>query len=112
MFIGDGGTILVSDAASWRIIPQEKLEAYKGPEPTIPRSPGHKKEWLSAIKGGLPAMSNFTEWGGPLAEIVLLGNLAIRVGKKIEWDAAALKATNAPEADPYVRREYRKGWEL
>ena len=112
MFIGEGGTILVSDATSWRIIPEEKMKAYKGPEPTIPRSPGHKKEWLNAIKGGPPAMSNFTEWGGPLAEIVLMGNLAVRLGQRFEWDAAAMKAKNCPEADQYVRREYRKGWEV
>jgi predicted dehydrogenase len=112
LFVGDRGKILVSDAASFRLIPESKMKEYQAPKPTLPRSPGHKKEWLEAIKGGPPALSNFTEWGGPLAETVLLGNLAIRVGRKIEWDAAAMKATNAPEADPYVRREYRKGWEL
>jgi predicted dehydrogenase len=112
MFVGDKGTILVSDAASFRIIPEEKMKAYKGPDPTIPRSPGHKKEWLQAIKGGPPAMSNFAEWGGPLAEIVLLGNLAVRVGQRFEYDVAAMKARNCPEADQYIRREYRKGWEL
>jgi hypothetical protein len=57
-------------------------------------------------------MSNFTEWGGPLAEIVLMGNLAVRLGQRFEWDAAAMKAKNCPEADQYVRREYRKGWEV
>ena len=112
MFIGDKGTILVSDAASWRLIPEEKMKAYKEPEPTIPRSPGHKKEWLQAIKGGPPAMSNFAEWGGPLAEIVLLGNLAVRTGERFDWDPVNLKAKNCPKADQFVRREYRKGWEL
>ena len=112
LFVGEKGKILVSDAASWRLMPEEKMKAYQPPAPFIPRSPGHKKEWLEAIKGGTPAMSNFTEWGGPLAEIVLLGNLAIRVGKKLEWDFQNMKATNAPEAAQYVRREYRKGWEL
>jgi hypothetical protein len=50
--------------------------------------------------------------GGPLAETVLLGNLAIRVGRRIEWDVPGLRATNCPETAPYVKREYRKGWEL
>ncbi len=43
---------------------------------------------------------------------MLLGNVAYRVGQKIEWDAANLKATNCPEAEKYLRREYRKGWTL
>ena len=56
-------------------------------------------------------MSNF-DYAGRLTEFVLLGNVALRVGKKIEWDARKLRATNCPEADQYIRREYRKGWEL
>ena len=112
MFIGDKGTILVSDATSWRLVPEEKMKAFKKPEETLPKSPGHKKEWLQAIKGGPPAMSTFAEWGGPLAELVLLGNLAVRTGERFEWDPVNLKAKNCPKADQYVRREYRKGWEL
>ena len=49
---------------------------------------------------------------GPLAEVVLLGNLAIKAGKTIEWDSVNLKANNAPELDQWVKREYRKGWDL
>ena len=112
MFIGDKGTILVSDATSWHIVPEEKMKAFKKPDQTIPTSPGHKKEWLQAIKGGPPAMSNFADSGGPLAELVLLGNLAVRTGERFEWDPVNLKAKNCPKADQYVRREYRKGWEL
>ena len=56
-------------------------------------------------------MSNF-DYAGRLTEFVLLGNVALRVGKKIEWDAKKLRAKNCPEADQYIRREYRKGWEL
>ncbi len=56
-------------------------------------------------------MSSF-DYSGPFTEIVLLGNLAVRLGKKIEWDAKALKATNAPEADELIRRTYRRGWGL
>lgn len=54
-------------------------------------------------------MSNF-DYAGMLTETILLGNVAIRVGKKIEWDGPGLKATNCPEADQYIRTEYRKGW--
>jgi predicted dehydrogenase len=68
-------------------------------------------EWLNAIKTGTPALSNFTQ-SGPFSETVLLGNLALRVGKRIEWDGKNMVATNAPEAAKIVRRQYRKGWEL
>jgi hypothetical protein len=66
-------------------------------------------EWIAACKGGPPAYSNFG-YAGPLTEAVLLGNVALRVGKKIEWDGADLKVRNAPEAARFIRREYRKGW--
>jgi len=112
LFVGEQGKLLVTDAASPRLIPESKMKEFQRPEKTLPRSPGHKLEWLQACKGGRPAGSNFTDYGGPLTEVVLLGNLAVRVGKKIEWDAVNLKAKNAPEADPYIRREYRKGWEF
>ena len=56
-------------------------------------------------------MSNF-DYAGPMTESVLLGNVAVRAGKKIEWDAKNLKVTNCPEAAPIIHREYRKGWEL
>ena len=81
------------------------------PEPFIRRSTGHKKEWLEAIRGGPPPGSNFATYGGPLTEVVLLGNVAIRTGKKTEWDTVNLRAKNVPEAAAYIRREYRKGWE-
>ncbi|MCY2951872.1 MAG: Gfo/Idh/MocA family oxidoreductase [Planctomycetota bacterium] len=112
LFVGDKGKILVNDAVSPRIIPESKMQAFERPKPFIPRVGDHKVDWLNAIKGGPPAGSDFTLFGGPLAEVVLLGNVAIRTGKKLDWDHANLKATNAPEADQYIKREYRKGWEF
>jgi len=88
------------------------MKAYRQPEPFIPRSPGHKREWIDAVRGGKPASSNFIDYAGRLTEIVLLGNLAIRAGRKIAWDAEDLKAKGCPEADRYIRREYRKGWDF
>jgi predicted dehydrogenase len=86
---------------------------------TLPRWPGSDKdndaaqhhEWLAACKGEGKALANF-DYAGPMTEAVLLGNLALRAGQRIEWDAKKLRAKNAPEAAPYVRREYRKGWEI
>ncbi|HXG08896.1 MAG TPA: Gfo/Idh/MocA family oxidoreductase [Gemmataceae bacterium] len=78
----------------------------------FPESPGHFVEFVRAIKGGPPAMSNFPDYAGPLTETVLLGNLAIWAGRKIEWDAQGLRATNAPEVEPLIRPAYRKGYTL
>ena len=77
------------------------------------RSPGHFAEWVRAIRGGKAAMSNFPQYAGPLTETILLGNLAVWAdGKKIEWDAKKLVATNAPEVAHIVRPEYHNGYEL
>ena len=82
-------------------------------KPEFPRSPGHFDEFVGAIKGGEQAMSNFPDYAGPLTETVLLGNLAVWAdGKKIEWDAKELKATNAPEVDHIIKHEYREGYTL
>ena len=78
---------------------------------SIPRSPGHYVEWIDAIKGGKPAYSNF-EIAAYLTEIILLGVVALRVGKKLEWDGPKMRARNAPEARQFVERDYRNGWKL
>ena len=72
---------------------------------------GHHEEWIQAAKTGGPTTCDF-DYSGWLTEANHLGNVAYRVGKKLEWDAQALRATNAPEADPLIRREYRSGWSL
>jgi predicted dehydrogenase len=110
LFVGREG-MLLADYGRKELYPKEKFAQFKAPEPTIPESPGHHKEWIAACKGGPAGLCNF-DYAGPLSEAVLLGTVAYRVGKKLEWDAAALKATNCPEADEYLRRQYRKGWTL
>jgi predicted dehydrogenase len=93
------------------LLPEGNFKDYRPPKPTLPRSPGHHAEWIRACKGGPAAMSNF-EYAGPFTEAVLLGNVAMRVGKRIVWDAEQMRARDLPAADPYIRREYRKGWTL
>jgi predicted dehydrogenase len=88
------------------------LGGVKEPEVEYARSPGHFEEFVRAIRGGAPATSNFAGYAGPLTETVLLGNLAVWCGKRVEWDAKNLKATNAPEAEPLIRPIYRKGYSL
>lgn len=68
-------------------------------------------EWIAACKGGAPAYSNF-DVAAYLTEIMLLGCVAMRTGRKLEWDGPEMRARNAPEASKYVKREYRKGWTL
>jgi hypothetical protein len=87
------------------------IERVGGTPERLPRSPGHYKEWIRACKGGEPAMANFA-YAGVLTEFILLGNVAMRAGKKLEWDGEKLQATNCKEADALIRREYRKGWTL
>jgi hypothetical protein len=74
---------------------------------------GMKEEWVRAIKEGKPeiAYSNFGI-AGMLTEAILLGNVAIRAGKKVEFDAAKLECKNSKEGNQVIKREYRKGWEL
>ncbi|MBN2138376.1 MAG: Gfo/Idh/MocA family oxidoreductase [Sedimentisphaerales bacterium] len=119
--VGDNGKLFVGDKGKMlgeRIIPESKMKEYKQPEKSIPRSPGHYIEWVEACKGGKPAGSNF-DHAGPLAEAVLLGNVALRPElreqmnrTKLLWDPEKFEITNVPEANQFLHHEYRKGWEL
>ena len=100
-----------ADYSNYRLYPKEKFANYTPPPPTIPRSIGHHAEWLLACKTGSPTTCNFG-YSGPLSEAVLLGTVAYRTGKRIEWDAENLRATNCPEAERFLHNEYRKGWTL
>jgi len=112
LFIGDKGMLTCPGwAGNPRLLPGSKNDTYKRPAKTLPRSKGHHRDWLDACKGGKPASGNF-EYGAGLTEIGLLGLVALRVGKKLYWDAKAMKATNAPEADKYLKETYRPGWEV
>jgi predicted dehydrogenase len=110
LFVGDKGMIL-SDAGKHLLLPEKQFEGFKRPDPFIPKSLGHYAEWIHACKTGEPTASNF-EYAGWLTEANHLGNVAYRAGKRLEWDPAAMKARNCPEADAFIRREYRKGWKL
>ena len=80
-------------------------------------SPGHFQEWIDAIRGGKPAMSNFPDYAGPLTETILLGNLAVWVaatgqGEKVEWDAKNMKCTNMAGLETIIKHIYRPGYTL
>jgi hypothetical protein len=113
VFVGTEGRHLFADYTQKRLFPAEKFAQFKAPPKSIPNSIGHHAEWLRAIRENDPSLTtcNF-DYSGALSEAVLLGNVAYRTGKPLEWDAKNLRATNAPEASKFIRRQYRKGWDL
>ena len=110
LFMGDKG-MLLADYDRYRLFPDEQFAGFKAPAPTIPDSIGHHAEWIDACKKGGATTCNF-DYSGALSEAILLGNVAFRTGKPINWDGENLKARDCPDADAFIRREYRKGWEM
>jgi hypothetical protein len=113
LFVGEKGKLL-----GYRLIPETRMKEYGKPPQKIARSPGHHKEWINACKGGPAARSNF-DWAGPLTEVVLAGNIALKMekqlyekGLKLLYDGPNMQVTNLPEANKYIRDEYREGWTL
>lgn len=112
LFVGDKGKIMCPGwAGDPTLLPLSLMDSYQHPPKTLPRVKGHHRDWLDACKGGPPASSNF-EYGARLTELVLLGPVALRTGKKLDWDADRMQATNAPAAAQYLKGQYRQGWEI
>lgn len=110
LFIGEEGRLL-ADYTRRQLLPEEKFARFEPPKPFIPDSIGHHREWVEAIRNDGPTTCHFA-YSGALTEAVLLGNVAYRAGRRIEWDAANLRARNCPEADAFIRHVYREGWSL
>ena len=108
LFIGSEG-MLIADYGQHKLLPEEKYADFKRPDPFIPDSIGHHHEWVEACKTGGATTCNF-DYSGALTEAALLCNVALRTGKKLTWDAKNLKAIGCPEADKFIKLEYRKGW--
>ena len=112
LFIGERGMIAIGTyGGSPRLFPESLRADYETPDPMIPRSIGHYREWIQACKGGAPSPGNF-DYAGPFTEWVVMGNLALRCEGKLLWDGEKMKVTNNRGANRYVRRKYRKGWKL
>ena len=107
MYVGDAGIMLGS-----RLIPASRSQEFGRPQPKLARSPGHWKEFLGACRGGPPAGSNFGDHAAHLTEVVLLGNIAIRMNRKLDWDPVNLRFPNCPEADEFINPSYRQGFAL
>jgi predicted dehydrogenase len=110
LFVGSKG-MLICDYGKHVLLPEKDFTEFTTPEPVIKDSIGHHLEWIEACKHGGPTTCDF-DYSGPLTEAVLLGNVAFRSGKKLEWDPKKLRATGAPEADQFIDYRYRKGWAL
>ena len=111
LYYGKKGTILAPHMGGPRLIPDSKMKGFKAPEPFLGRGIDHYQEWIRACKGGPKPSANF-DYSGPLSETILLGNVAASAGQKLFWDGPNLKVTNMPEAEKYLKREYREGWRL
>jgi predicted dehydrogenase len=113
LFVGDRGKILCTfNGGNPQLIPQSKMDAYKQPPKTLPRSPGNEREWLDACKGGKVKPGGNFEFEGMVTETLLLGNVAVRTGEKLSWDRANMKVNNSDLAQNQIRPERRTGWEL
>ena len=110
LFVGERGMVL-ADYEKHLVLLDPAAARFERPAPSIPKSLGHHEEWIHACKTGAPTTCHFG-YAGWLTEANHLGNVAYRVGKKLEWDTVAMRATNAPDAQKYLEREYRAGWRL
>jgi hypothetical protein len=113
MFVGDQGKILASfHGANPRIIPEQRMMELTGsgkaPKEETTRN---ERAWIEAFKEGSQSPGTFLK-AGPVTETILLGGVALRAGKKVDYDAAKTEITNVPEANQYLTREYREGWEI
>ncbi|MBN2507345.1 MAG: Gfo/Idh/MocA family oxidoreductase [Verrucomicrobia bacterium] len=114
LVVGDHGKITYGShgASNPRLLPADKMAAAPNKPQRLAKSPGHHQEWIDACKTGKPAGSNF-DYGAALTEIALLGIIAMRFkNRRLEWDASSRRFTNCPEADAYLRPQYRPGWGL
>ena len=112
LFIGDKGTMLCGGwSGGPRLFPGSRRQEFQLPPKTIARSIGHRAEWIQACKDKKPedAKAGFA-YSGPFTEALLVGNLAARLQKRIEWDSAKVRAKNAPEAEALIRKKYRQGF--
>jgi predicted dehydrogenase len=111
LYYGESGTILAQHMVAPMLIPESRRKESERPERILPRGVDHYQDWIRACKGGPKPLSNF-DYAGPMTEAILLGNIAAKVGQKLEWDGPAMRITNIPDANKHLMRSYRAGWTL
>ena len=120
VMMDENGSLLMGDCGRYyspgfsnrfrHLLPKDQFDSYAPPEPILPRTTSLYEEWLTACQEGSPAFCNFIDFAADITELMLLGNLAIRLGRRIEWDAANMTVKDCPEAEQFLRRRYRRGW--
>ena len=112
LFVGDSGKILAGfTGESPRLVPKARMQAFQPPPPTLPRPAEELEQWVRACRGTAPSDASF-ENVAAVSETILLGTIAVRVDKKLRWDAASARFVDAPEADALMTRTVREGWAL
>ena len=113
MFVGDKGKILAKfHGGNPRILDEKKMMKFNGSlEPPEEIRSRDEITWVNAFRNNEESPGSFLK-AGPVSETILLGAVALRAGKKLKYDSANMKITNVPEANQYLYREYRKGWEM
>lgn len=113
LFVGDKGKIMAGfQGDDPEILPKKKMDAYQGEKTYSKAEPERRSDtWTRAIKTGEESPGSFL-YAGPITETINLGTIALRAGKKVEFDAANMRITNDEQANQYLTREYRKGWEI
>ncbi len=111
MFTGDKGKILAGFRGETPVIIPGKLMAGQKPESEQESRTDSNNIWIESFKNRTQSPGSFI-YAGPVTETILLGGVALRARKKVEYDSSAMKITNIPEANKFLIREYRKGWEL
>ena len=109
LFIGDKGMLLCGFSQR-KLLPESKFDDFKAPDPFVPDSPGFHNEFIAACKGGEAATCNF-DYSGPMAETVLLGNVAYRAGG-FDWNYKTLDTGSNSKAQSLIKESYRPGWEV
>jgi predicted dehydrogenase len=113
VLIGDRGVIQHGShgAGGVRLVPEAKMKEFKEPPQSIPRVKDHYQDFLSAVREGRKAGSDIPDYGGPLTEIAMLGIIAMNFpGRKLTWDAEAMRFPDAPEANAFIDPPARAGW--
>ena len=118
LVIGSKGTLFTrtwhggqNEADMFLLLPQKQFEGVQMPAPTLPRPQSHHAEWVDACRGRGQSLSNFG-YASRLTESLLLGNVAVRAGKKIKWDSEAMRVTNDSDANAFVKPTFREGWSI
>ena len=100
--------MLLTGFSKLKLYPEADYSEFTAPNQTVPRSPGFYKEWVIACQGGQAATCHF-DYSGPLAETVMLGNLAYRSQENFDWDGEKL-LTSSTKANAFIKTKYASGW--